>query len=79
MAYRKKNSSKKPKRDWNLIDERSGFKIKASQATINFDGVITHKDDADIPDADYYKPYRPQQDKIMHPISQEETDPNFID
>lgn len=80
MAYRRNNIfRKKHKRDWNLIDERSGFKIKASQAAIDFEGVITHKDDMDVPDADYYRQYRLKPDKIRRPIAIEESEPNFID
>lgn len=55
MAYRKKPSINKflKSHDWYLIDDRSGFKIKASEAKMDKDGVITHWRDYEEPELEY--------------------------
>lgn len=30
--------------DWNIIDDRTGFKVKASQAVVTWDGFLTSDD-----------------------------------
>ena len=34
--------------DWNIIDDRSGFKIKASQAVRQWDGAMVRADLAEV-------------------------------
>ena len=33
--------------EWNIIDDLSGFKIKSSEAIINWDGLCVHRDWSD--------------------------------
>lgn len=55
MAYRKKPSLNKflKSHDWYILDDRSGFKIKASQAKVDKDGVIVHRRDYEEPELEY--------------------------
>lgn len=73
MAYRKKPTIKAPKRHHNVIDDRSGFKIKSTDAVVDHDGIVTHKDDMDVRSATDYPDIEIHPDVIGRPINSEET------
>lgn len=50
MAYRKPPTSNIKKQDWNVIDDRSGFKLRASKAVVDSEGRVTSKDNYDEPE-----------------------------
>lgn len=73
MAYRRKPPIKAPRRHHNVIDDRSGFKIKSYDAVVDHNGIVTHKDDKDVLDANDYPDPAAYPDNIRRPLNQEET------
>lgn len=55
MAYKKPKGSRVGKtRDWNVFDDRSGFKIKASKSVTDSEGRVTSKDNFDEVEYNYF-------------------------
>ena len=63
--------------DWNVIDDRSGFKIKASQATITWEGYCVAEDwDEERTPQDFVRAVRDQKPTPPR-FTRPDTDPQF--